>query len=134
MAEGSVMRGVAEFYENDLNECLESRTESLSTFVPRLFLTFPLRFRELGPPDLCHLIKINSKSTAKKVSSYHFVLGEDVSSSATPAAYLNSLTYLLVKPRFRLHIRTNHRLGLESRNGRFRRARIAPSMHFHAWM
>jgi hypothetical protein len=84
MAEGSVLRGVSEFYENELNECLESRTESLATF------------RELGPPDLCHLIKINAKSSAKKVSSYHFVLGEDVSSSATIAAYLNSLTYLLV--------------------------------------
>ncbi|KAI8907663.1 Chs5p-Arf1p-binding proteins-domain-containing protein [Powellomyces hirtus] len=80
-ADPSVLRGVPEFFESDTGECLTARTESLATF------------RELGPPDLCHIIKTNPKTQVKDIGSYHYVLGTDASSSATLAAYLNSLTY-----------------------------------------
>ncbi|KAI8847522.1 Chs5p-Arf1p-binding proteins-domain-containing protein [Chytridium lagenaria] len=79
----SVLRGIPEFFESEVGEALVSRTESLATF------------RELGPPDLCHIEKTNSKAPKKDIGSYHFVLGTDASSSATLAAYLNSLTYSL---------------------------------------
>ncbi|CAG8738196.1 5526_t:CDS:2, partial [Acaulospora colombiana] len=51
--------------------------------------------RELGPPDLCHVIKSNGKSGQKDIGSYHYVSGVDASTSASLAAYLNSLTYAL---------------------------------------
>ena len=50
----------------------------------------------MGPPDLCHILKFNPKLTGKEYGSYHFVSGVDTSSSATIAAYLNSLSYSLV--------------------------------------
>jgi hypothetical protein len=69
-------------------------------------------FRELGPPDLCHVIKTTGKAGQKEVrcryfaclstqthpfslqiGSYHYVSGVDASSSASLAAYLNSLNY-----------------------------------------
>ncbi|KAJ3281637.1 hypothetical protein HK104_011356 [Borealophlyctis nickersoniae] len=83
VADPSVLRGVPEFFENELAECLAARTESLATF------------RELGPPDLCHIVKTNPKAQVKDIGSYHYVLGTDASSSATLAAYLNSLTYTI---------------------------------------
>ncbi|TPX37621.1 hypothetical protein SmJEL517_g00625 [Synchytrium microbalum] len=82
VADPTVLRGVPEFFENELGESIQARTESLATF------------RELGPPDLCHVLKTNIKTLGTRdLGSYHFVLGTDVSSSATVAAYLNSLTY-----------------------------------------
>ncbi|KAJ3044657.1 hypothetical protein HK097_001414, partial [Rhizophlyctis rosea] len=81
VADPSVLRGIPEFFESELSECLAARTESLATF------------RELGPPDLCHIVKTNPKTQVKDIGSYHYVLGNDASSSATLAAYLNSLTY-----------------------------------------
>ena len=72
-----------EFFETALGEALESRTETLASF------------RELGPPDLCHIIKSTGKSGSKDVGSYHYVSGVDASSSAALAAYINSLTYEL---------------------------------------
>ncbi|TPX48802.1 hypothetical protein SeMB42_g02457 [Synchytrium endobioticum] len=82
VADPTVLRGVPEFFENELGESIQARTESLATF------------RELGPPDLCHVLKTNTKALGTRdLGSYHFVLGTDVSSSATVAAYLNSLTY-----------------------------------------
>ncbi|CAO3661422.1 unnamed protein product [Umbelopsis vinacea] len=89
---------VPEFFENELGEFIISRTDALGTF------------RELGPPDLCHIIKANVKPGVREPShlraalghlghsqlgSYHYVSGVDASSSATLAAYLNSLTYSL---------------------------------------
>ncbi|KAI8805086.1 Chs5p-Arf1p-binding proteins-domain-containing protein [Cladochytrium replicatum] len=82
-ADTSVLRGIPEFFENDISECLAARTESLATF------------RELGPPDLCHVLKVNPKAPVKEIGTYHYVLGTDASSSATLAAYLNSLTYTI---------------------------------------
>ncbi|RKO89246.1 hypothetical protein BDK51DRAFT_34054, partial [Blyttiomyces helicus] len=75
--------GIPEFFETDVSESLAARTESLATF------------RELGPPDLCHIVKTNPKAQVKDIGSYHFVLGTDASSSATLAAYLNSLSYTI---------------------------------------
>ncbi|CAI2162056.1 16777_t:CDS:10 [Funneliformis geosporum] len=77
------LKDVPEFFETQLDESLVARTESLGSF------------RELGPPDLCHITKANAKPGVKEVGSYHYVSGVDASSSATLAAYLNSLTYAL---------------------------------------
>ncbi|KAG6857043.1 hypothetical protein H0H87_010397 [Tephrocybe sp. NHM501043] len=62
---------------------LTARTESLSTF------------RELGPPDLCHAVKNTGRSGQRDLGSYHFISGVDASSSASLAAYINSLTYAI---------------------------------------
>ncbi|KAJ7732202.1 Chs5p-Arf1p-binding proteins-domain-containing protein [Mycena olivaceomarginata] len=70
----ATFKDIAELFEVDLGESLTARTESLSTF------------RELGPPDLCHV---------RDIGSYHFVSGVDASSSASLAAYINSLTYAI---------------------------------------
>ncbi|KAK0528443.1 bud site selection protein [Tilletia horrida] len=73
-----------EFFETEVGESIISRTETLATF------------RELGPPDLCHFVKVStSKSSARDIGSYHYVSGVDASSSAALAAYINSLTYEL---------------------------------------
>jgi hypothetical protein len=84
MLDATVLNGVAEFFETELGESLSARTDALVTF------------RELGPPDLCLVVKSNQRSN---ISSYHYVLGTDTSSSAGIAAYLNSLTYLLGGPK-----------------------------------
>ncbi|KAG1449970.1 hypothetical protein G6F56_008484 [Rhizopus delemar] len=70
------LKDVPEFFETELGESIAARTDALGTF------------RELGPPDLCHILKSH-------LGSYHYVSGVDASSSATLAAYLNSLTYSL---------------------------------------
>ncbi|KAG0339926.1 hypothetical protein BG004_006627 [Podila humilis] len=77
------LRDIPEFIEKELGESLQARTDALGTF------------KELGAPDLCHIIKVNSKPGVKETSSYHYVSGVDASSSASLAAYLNSLTYAL---------------------------------------
>jgi len=79
------LKDITEFFENDIGESIMGRNDSLASF------------RELGPPDLCHIIKTNNKVSAKDIGSYHFVLGIDTSSSATIAAYLNSLSYSLTE-------------------------------------
>ncbi|KAJ7054475.1 Chs5p-Arf1p-binding proteins-domain-containing protein [Mycena amicta] len=84
MAEATaVFKDIPELFEVDLGEALTSRTESLSTF------------RELGPPDLCHVVKSTGKSGQRDIGSYHYVSGVDASSSASLAAYINSLTYAI---------------------------------------
>jgi hypothetical protein len=50
-----VLKGVPEFYEHNMQECLKARTDSLVTF------------REMGPPDLVHIIKTNSKHITSQV-------------------------------------------------------------------
>lgn len=67
-----------EFFEGELGESLQARTETLASF------------RELGPPDLCHALKSNGR---KELGSYHYVSGVDASSSATLATYITSLAY-----------------------------------------
>ena len=44
----------------------------------------------LGPPDLVHVVKC-SDSGEKCIYCYHYVIGVDVSSSASIAVYINSL-------------------------------------------
>ncbi|GAA6059494.1 hypothetical protein JCM10212_002237 [Sporobolomyces blumeae] len=78
---GEYLKDTPEFVELELGESLVSRTETLASF------------RELGPPDLCHVIKTTGKAGQKDIGSYHYVSGVDASSSASLAAYLNSLTY-----------------------------------------
>ncbi|KAF2280089.1 chaps-domain-containing protein [Westerdykella ornata] len=72
---------VPEIYEDELLSSIEARAESLQSL------------RELGPPDLVHLIKQPIKSPNKQVGVYHHVTGIDASSSASLAAYINTLTY-----------------------------------------
>ncbi|KAF7323632.1 hypothetical protein MKEN_00583900 [Mycena kentingensis (nom. inval.)] len=84
MAEATaVFKDIPELFEVDLGEALTARTESLSTF------------RELGPPDLCHVVKSTGKAGQRDLGSYHYVSGVDASSSASLAAYINSLTYAI---------------------------------------
>ncbi|KAF9903194.1 hypothetical protein EC991_004102 [Linnemannia zychae] len=80
---GDNLRDIPEFIEREMGESLQARLDALGTF------------KELGAPDLCHIIKVNVKPTIKETSSYHYVSGIDASSSASLAAYLNSLTYAI---------------------------------------
>jgi hypothetical protein len=68
-------------FEDDLLTVVDARTDSLQTL------------RELGPPDLVHLIKVPIKGAPKQQGIYHHVTGVDASSSAALAAYINTLTY-----------------------------------------
>ncbi|KAG6853381.1 hypothetical protein C0991_004842 [Blastosporella zonata] len=84
MAEAqATFKEIPEIFEVELGESLTARTESLSTF------------RELGPPDLCHVVKNTGRSGQRDLGSYHFISGVDASSSASLAAYINSLTYAI---------------------------------------
>ncbi|KAJ7443498.1 Chs5p-Arf1p-binding proteins-domain-containing protein [Mycena galericulata] len=56
-------------------------------------ILYKTTFRELGPPDLCHVVKSSGKTGQRDLGSYHFVSGVDASSSASLAAYINFLTY-----------------------------------------
>ncbi|KAL0472115.1 bud site selection protein 7 [Neurospora intermedia] len=76
-----VAPAVPEITEEILHEAVDTRTESLSSL------------RELGPPDLVHLVKQPLKNPGKHYGVYHHVTGVDASSSASLAAYINTLTY-----------------------------------------
>ncbi|KAI0263047.1 chaps family protein [Gloeopeniophorella convolvens] len=81
MAAEAAFKDIPEIFELELGESLVARTEALSTF------------RELGPPDLCHVVKSTGRAGQRDLGSYHYVSGIDTSSSASLAAYINSLTY-----------------------------------------
>ncbi|KAI1430398.1 chaps-domain-containing protein [Xylaria sp. FL1777] len=72
---------VPEISEEVIHESIDTRTETL------------VSLRELGPPDLVHLLKQNLRNTGKQTGVYHHVTGVDASSSASLAAYINTLTY-----------------------------------------
>ncbi|KAF2837922.1 chaps-domain-containing protein [Patellaria atrata CBS 101060] len=72
---------VPEIFEDELQSSIDARIETLSSL------------RELGPPDLVHLVKQPIKSTSRTFGVYHHVTGIDASSSASLAAYINTLTY-----------------------------------------
>ncbi|QDS75782.1 hypothetical protein FKW77_008889 [Venturia effusa] len=72
---------VPEIFEEELQTAVDARTESLQTL------------RELGPPDLVHLIKQPIKGAPKQTGVYHHVSGIEASSSASLAAYINTLTF-----------------------------------------
>lgn len=76
-----VAPAVPEITEEVLHECIDARTDSLNSL------------RELGPPDLVHLLKQNLRNPQKQLGIYHHVTGVDASSSASLAAYINTLTY-----------------------------------------
>lgn len=70
-------------FEDDTQPAVDIRTDLLQTL------------RELGPPDLVHLVKQSGKSNTKFSSSYHHVTGVDASSSASLAAYVNTVVNTL---------------------------------------
>ncbi|KAL2153566.1 hypothetical protein VTH82DRAFT_4721 [Thermothelomyces myriococcoides] len=76
-----VAPAVPELTEEVLHEAIDARTESL------------VSLRELGPPDLVHLVKQPLRSGSKPTGVYHHVTGVDASSSASLAAYINTLAY-----------------------------------------
>ncbi|KAG8166578.1 hypothetical protein KVR01_002267 [Diaporthe batatas] len=76
-----VAPAVPEITEEVLQESIDARTESL------------ISLRELGPPDLVHLLKQQARNSGKHIGVYHHVTGVDASSSASLAAYINTLTY-----------------------------------------
>ncbi|KAK7423404.1 bud site selection protein [Neonectria magnoliae] len=76
-----VAPAVPEITEEILHESIDARTESLGGL------------RELGPPDLVHLLKNVVRNPGKQIGVYHHVTGVDASSSASLAAYINTLTY-----------------------------------------
>ena len=75
-----VAPALPEVIEDISDSAIEYRNEALATL------------RELGPPDLVHLKKQSNKSSTKQIGSYHHVTGIDASSSASLAAYINTLT------------------------------------------
>ncbi|KIK60721.1 hypothetical protein GYMLUDRAFT_43555 [Collybiopsis luxurians FD-317 M1] len=83
MEGAATFKDIPELFEVDLGESLTARTEALSSF------------RELGPPDLCHVVKSTGRSGQRDLGSYHYISGVDASSSASLAAYINSLTYAI---------------------------------------
>ncbi|EOO00893.1 putative bud site selection protein 7 protein [Phaeoacremonium minimum UCRPA7] len=76
-----VAPAVPEITEEVLHESIEARTEQL------------IALRELGPPDLVHILKQPIRNPGKHIGAYHHVTGVDASSSASLAAYVNTLTY-----------------------------------------
>ncbi|EPE10539.1 bud site selection protein [Ophiostoma piceae UAMH 11346] len=76
-----VAPAVPEIVEDELHESVDSRTEQLMVL------------RELGPPDLVHLVKAPIRGNGRQIGVYHHVTGVDASSSASLAAYINTLTY-----------------------------------------
>lgn len=76
-----VQTAVPEIFEDEAHAVIDVRTETLQSL------------RELGPPDLVHLVKQPIKSSSKHVGVYHHVTGIDASSSASLAAYINTLIY-----------------------------------------
>ncbi|RSH88815.1 hypothetical protein EHS25_003043 [Saitozyma podzolica] len=77
-----LFKDIPEFVETNISESIAARTDTLATF------------RELGPPDLCQVVKSSGSKTAQKeIGSYHYCSGVEASSSASLAAYLNSLQF-----------------------------------------
>ncbi|KAL9108277.1 MAG: hypothetical protein Q9227_006874 [Pyrenula ochraceoflavens] len=67
--------------DEDIFAAIDARTEALQGL------------RELGPPDLVHLVKQSTKAGSRQTGVYHHVTGIDASSAASLAAYVNTLTY-----------------------------------------
>ncbi|KAI9002589.1 Chs5p-Arf1p-binding proteins-domain-containing protein [Hyaloraphidium curvatum] len=75
------LRDVAELGETSAGSSLAARTLALPAY------------RDLGPPDLVHLVKHHAQHGA--AASYHHAVGPDASSPAALSAYLTSLQYAL---------------------------------------
>ncbi|MCJ1473788.1 hypothetical protein MMC13_002439 [Lambiella insularis] len=78
-----VAPAIPEVIEQEIEAAVDSRNDALPTL------------RELGPPDLVHLVKQSIKSGSRQTGVYHHVTGIDASSSASLAAYINTLTQSL---------------------------------------
>ncbi|KAL1978371.1 hypothetical protein VTN31DRAFT_1230 [Thermomyces dupontii] len=77
-----VAPAVPEIYDDeDVYAAIDARTESLQNL------------RELGPPDLVYLVKQSKTNPNRQIGVYHHVTGIEASSSASLAAYVNTLTY-----------------------------------------
>eukprot|EP01132_Coremiostelium_polycephalum_P006276 gene6276-7819_t len=82
---GEFIHNIQEKIETVIGEVLESRQKSI------------VNFTGLGPPDLCVLVKSYEPPRfvpglkAQKVSSYHWVVGVDTSSTSSIAVYLGTL-------------------------------------------
>ncbi|RJE19630.1 Bud site selection protein [Aspergillus sclerotialis] len=77
-----VAPAVPEIYEEeDIYAAIDARTDSLQSL------------RELGPPDLIYLVKQPKANANRQIGVYHHAVGTDASSSASLAAYVNTLTY-----------------------------------------
>ncbi|KAK9449047.1 Chs5p-Arf1p-binding proteins-domain-containing protein [Limtongia smithiae] len=75
-----VATAVPEIQESEIGESVNARTAAMAGF------------HALGPPDLVHLTKVHARTGALEAGTYHYVTGIDTS-SASIAAYLNTLTY-----------------------------------------
>ncbi|KAJ5386573.1 hypothetical protein N7509_009114 [Penicillium cosmopolitanum] len=67
--------------EDDIYVAVDARSDSLQSL------------RELGPPDLVYLVKQPKANSTRQTGVYHHVTGIDASSSASLAAYVNTLTF-----------------------------------------
>ncbi|KAJ5539780.1 Tetratricopeptide-like helical [Penicillium frequentans] len=67
--------------EEEIYVAVDARSESLQSL------------RELGPPDLVYLVKQPKANSTRQTGVYHHVTGIDASSSASLAAYVNTLTF-----------------------------------------
>ncbi|KAJ6004853.1 hypothetical protein N7540_012652 [Penicillium herquei] len=67
--------------EEEIYIAVDARTDSLQNL------------RELGPPDLVYLVKQPKANSTRQTGVYHHVTGIDASSSASLAAYVNTLTF-----------------------------------------
>ncbi|KAK5800485.1 hypothetical protein VI817_002697 [Penicillium citrinum] len=67
--------------EEDIYVAVDARSDSLQSL------------RELGPPDLVYLVKQPKANSTRQTGVYHHVTGIDASSSASLAAYVNTLTF-----------------------------------------
>ncbi|KAG5361055.1 hypothetical protein CJU89_4160 [Yarrowia sp. B02] len=76
----ATLDAIPEFLETTVGESITARTNALAAF------------KELGPPDLVHLTKVDHRGES---GTYHYVIGVDVSSAASVAVHLNQLTYSL---------------------------------------
>lgn len=70
------LKDIPEFYERELGESIIARTEALGKWTTFIYihathdssLSTTGTFRELGPPDLCHIVKANAKPGVREVS------------------------------------------------------------------
>ncbi|KAJ5924602.1 Tetratricopeptide-like helical [Penicillium verhagenii] len=67
--------------EEEIYVAVDARSESLQSL------------RELGPPDLVYLVKQPKANSTRQTGVYHHATGIDASSSASLAAYVNTLTF-----------------------------------------
>ncbi|ORX45178.1 chaps-domain-containing protein [Piromyces finnis] len=72
------LKDTPELMELTIGESMKTRTNNID------------KISELGPPDLCYILKTNNKINANE-SSYHYILGINASSSASLATYINKL-------------------------------------------